>query len=244
MNNKIHQHIVGSKAAGRKLFAILVDPDHFDIKAIETAEECNVDYLMIGGSLLTSGKIDDCVDRIRKITNIPVLLFPGSTLQLTQKADAILLLSLISGRNPELLIGKHVEAAPFIKSSGIEVLPTGYILIEGGNATSVAYMSNTLPIPYAKPEIAACTALAGEQLGLKLIYLEAGSGALYPVSTEMINAVNKEISLPIIVGGGINSSEKALAAFKAGADMVVVGTAAENKVEVIRSITTKIKEKA
>jgi putative glycerol-1-phosphate prenyltransferase len=165
-----------------------------------------------------------------------VVLFPGDNLQINSHADAILFLSLISGRNPDLLIGKHVISAPILKDSGIEVVSTGYMLIDGGTPTSVSYMSNTTPIPANKRDIAVCTAMAGEMLGLKLIFMDAGSGALNPVGENMISAVKKSIDIPLIVGGGIRSAEKAKAAFEAGADVVVVGNAIESNKDLIREI--------
>jgi putative glycerol-1-phosphate prenyltransferase len=152
------------------------------------------------------------------------------------KADAILLLSLISGRNAELLIGQHVHAAPLLKKSKLEIIPTGYILIDGGKPTSVSYVSNTLPIPNNKPAIALCTALAGEQLGLQCIYLEAGSGAEIAVSSDLIATVRKEISVPLIVGGGIRTQEQAQLAWKAGADIIVVGSAVEKDPSFLKSL--------
>ncbi|MEM9025002.1 MAG: geranylgeranylglyceryl/heptaprenylglyceryl phosphate synthase, partial [Bacteroidota bacterium] len=151
-------------------------------------------------------------------------------------ADAILLLSLISGRNAELLIGHHVVAAPYLKASGLEVLPTGYILVDGGRPTTASYMSHTTPVPSDKKDVAACTALAGEMLGLRMIYLDAGSGALQPVPPAMIRAVQAQVQVPVIVGGGVTNAEQARQAYEAGADVLVVGTAAEKDVQVIREI--------
>jgi putative glycerol-1-phosphate prenyltransferase len=167
------------------------------------------------------------VEAIHEHSNIPAILFPGSSLHIDPAADAILLLSLISGRNPDLLIGQHVVAAPLLRKSGLEVLPTGYMLIESGRQTTVSYISNTLPIPRDKPSIAACTAMAGELLGLRNIFLDAGSGAQYPVPVETIAAVRSVVDTPIIVGGGINSFEKAHNALEAGADVIVVGNGIE-----------------
>ena len=179
--------------------------------------------ILIGGSIVFNG-IDETVKTIKSLTSKPVYLFPGSILQVSKYADGILLLSLISGRNPEFLIGNHVLAAPKIKKSGIEVIPTGYILVNSGIDTSVSYMSNTAPIPYCKNDIAVATALAGEMLGLQTIYLEAGSGALKPVSAKMISEVKSQIKIPLIVGGGIKTTEQLYAILQAGADMVVIGT--------------------
>ena len=164
---------------------------------------------------------------LKQKSKIPIILFPGNVLQITPRADAILLLSLISGRNPEYLIGNHVIAAPILKKTDLEIIPTAYILIENGRTTSVEYMSNTKPIPADKVDLTVATAMAGEMLGHKLVYLEAGSGALETVNTEMIREVRKQINIPLIVGGGIHTPEQISNIYRAGADMVVVGTAIE-----------------
>lgn len=174
-----------------------------------------------------NGNLDSTILKIKEACDIPVILFPGSTMQISYAADAILYLSLISGRNAELLIGKQIETAPFLASSPLEVLSTGYMLIDGGVPTSVSYMSNTMPIPAGKKDIAVCTALAGELLGMKVIFMDAGSGAKIPISSEMIKTVSSKVNIPIIVGGGIQSPEKALANVKAGADIIVIGNAIE-----------------
>jgi putative glycerol-1-phosphate prenyltransferase len=182
---------------------------------------------MVGGSLV-SDSIDYCIDEIKKNSKLPVVLFPGSLLQISNKADAILLLSLISGRNPEYLIGNHVIASPILRKSKLEILPTGYMLVESGKVTSVQYISNTCPIPADKLDIAVATAVAGEMLGFKLIYLEAGSGAIQHVPVEMISAVKRNISVPLIVGGGIKTRSQLDNIFDAGADIVVIGNSLEN----------------
>jgi phosphoglycerol geranylgeranyltransferase len=230
----------------RKKFAVLVDPDKYSasgIKNIAVAAETNkVDFLFFGGSLLTEDNHDRYISIIKDHCSIPVLLFPGSYLQLKGKTDGILLLSLISGRNPDMLIGKHVIAAPYLRASNLEILPTGYMLIESGRPTTVSYMSNSTPIPSDKDDIAACTAMAGEMLGLKLIYLDAGSGALHPVSSSMIGLVRKNIGIPLIVGGGIKSSRQAITACNAGADVIVVGNAIEHDQKLIGSIAGAIQK--
>ena len=227
------------QSPGKKL-AILIDPDHSDelrlIKLCREAVKYKVDFFLIGGSLLVNGKVSSTLAILKKNSNIPLLLFPGNSMQINSKADAILLLSLISGRNAELLIGQHVQAAPLLKKSKLEIIPTGYILIDGGKPTSVSYISNTLPIPNNKPAIAACTALAGEQLGLQCIYLEAGSGAEIPVSAELITAVKKEISVPLIVGGGIRTNKQANDAWNAGADIIVIGSAVEKNMQLLKEL--------
>lgn len=197
------------------------------------------DFFFVGGSLLLRDSLESCIDTIKQVSKTPVVLFPGSTQQVSAKADGILLLSLISGRNPELLIGQHVTAAPYLKKSGLEILPTGYILIDCGRATTVSYISNTQPIPYDKPEIAACTALAGEMLGLGLIYLDGGSGAQKPVSEKCIRMVKNEVNIPLITGGGIRSLQDAENAWNAGSDVVVVGTAFEQEPELVNSFRNR-----
>ncbi len=237
---------ISSKAAlGKKQFAVLVDPDKHHEQQFESlavlAGEAGVDYLFVGGSLLTHDRLDICLRTLAKHSAIPKIIFPGSTLQINPLADGILFLSLISGRNPEMLIGKHVVAAPYLKNSGLEILATGYMLIESGNSTTALYMSNTLPIPAAKSDIAACTAMAGEMLGLKLIYLDAGSGAQNPVPAEMIRRVKQNISVPLIVGGGLRTPELALKSLEAGADVIVVGNAIEKDKDLIFSIAEAVK---
>jgi phosphoglycerol geranylgeranyltransferase len=224
-------------AEGQKQLAILIDPDKNNgnelIDAAAMAEEAGADYLFVGGSLLTRDNMKNSIDVLKENCKLPVLIFPGNLLQVVDNADAILLLSLISGRNPEMLIGNHIVAAPMIKNSGLEVIPTGYMLIESGKITSVLYMSNTLPIPFDKTDIAVCTAMAGEMLGLKAIFMDAGSGAIHNIPMEMVRAVRQEISVPLIVGGGIRTPEAALEIWDAGADIVVVGNAAETHPDII-----------
>lgn len=218
----------------KKQIAVLVDPDKMDVSKLKklatAAVQANIDFFLVGGSLLVKDKLEDTVVFLKKHTKKKVYLFPGNPTQITKKADGILLLSLISGRNPDLLIGHHVQAASILKQSKLHIFSVGYMLIESGASTTVSYISNTTPIPANKPEIAACTALAGEQLGLKCIYLEAGSGALHSVSNATIQAVRKEISIPLIVGGGMRSATQIEAAFHAGADIVVIGTAIEKDI--------------
>ena len=241
MEKEIYDLILKSKSKGKKLFAVLIDPDKFDsTDVIERSKNAAVDLILVGGSILSSGNFENCIQIIKKSTSIPLVIFPGNILQISPNADAILLLSLISGRNPELLIGKHVVAAPLLKSSKLEILPTGYMLIESGKQTTALYMSNTNPIPYEKNDIASCTALAGEMLGHKLIYMDAGSGASKPVSVEMIKQVSSVISIPLIIGGGINSVEKTMDACRAGADVVVVGNAIENDLSLIESLSKTV----
>jgi putative glycerol-1-phosphate prenyltransferase len=209
--------------------AILVDPDKtkdLDRMTVLAAEK-KVDALLVGGSLISHGSMDETIQRIKKNYAGPVVIFPGDVTQTSPFADAILFLSLISGRNADLLIGKHVLSAPILKKSGIEVVACGYMLVNSGTPTSVEYISNTVPIPHNKSDIASATAMAGEMLGLKCIYMESGSGAEQEVSMEMIEQVSKSIDIPLIIGGGIKSKAGVELAWKAGATMVVVGTAVE-----------------
>lgn len=229
----------------KKQIAILIDPDKTDgkklKKTVEAAEKAGIDFYLVGGSLLVKNNLEETVAGIKKHTKKKVFLFPGNPAQISNKADGILLLSLISGRNADLLIGQHVQAASVLKNSKLEIIPTGYILIDGGTATTVSYISNTTPIPANKPEIAASTAIAGELLGLKIIYLEAGSGAKDAVPEKMIAMVKENISVPLIVGGGMKDVEQIKTAFAAGADIIVIGTAIENDVNFLNEIK-KIKK--
>jgi phosphoglycerol geranylgeranyltransferase len=243
-NNSTYQFIIKKKNQGNKLLAILIDPDKQEISSLQkTISDVNsyADVIFIGGSLLVKDKFEETVKAIKSLSNLPVILFPGNAFQVSSNADAILLLSLISGRNPDLLIGQHVIAANTIKESKLEVLPTGYMLIESGRQTTASYISQTAPIPSHKPEIAAITALAGEQLGFKIIYLDGGSGAINPVPAEMIAAVRKTVGLPIIAGGGIKNADQASEACFAGADIIVIGTAFEKDKSIIKSISEAIR---
>jgi phosphoglycerol geranylgeranyltransferase len=220
-----------ARARGQKQLSVLIDPDktcrdHI-IRLAELAAESRVSYFLWGGSLVSGGQAEYYLSLLRAHTQLPIVLFPGNAYQLYKQADAILFLSLISGRNPDFLIGQQVLAAPHLKRMRLEVIPTGYMLIDGGSHSSAAYMSNTQPIPSDKPEIASCTALAGAYLGLQTIYLDAGSGARRPVPAETIAAVHKEVDLPLIVGGGLRKPEDAEKAFTAGADLLVVGNGLE-----------------
>ncbi len=233
--------------SGRKSLAILIDPDSIqDASSLQPllnlARECCVDFFFVGGSLITHNSLTSTIQHIRNETDIPVILFPGNNMQIDLQADAILFLSLISGRNPELLIGQHVVAAPILRSSDIQVLPTGYMLIGNERNSSVAYMSNTNPIPSDKFAVAASTAMAGEMLGLQLIYLDGGSGVKDCIQPRMISSVKKNISCPLIIGGGINSKEKARSVLRAGADLIVVGNALENDPNLLIPISEAIYE--
>lgn len=244
MKQNIYQQFISRKRSGKKSFAVLIDPDKVNAKSIaalvELSVEAKVDYFFVGGSLVISHHLDECIQQIKTACSIPVILFPGSPSQVSKYADALLYLSLISGRNPELLIGQHVISAPFVKKSGLEIMPTGYMVIDGGAPTTVSYISNASPIPADKSEIAMCTAMAGEMLGMKLIYMDAGSGARRPITEQMIEKVAQHIDVPLIVGGGIVDPEKAYLNCKAGADIIVVGNAIEKDISLITEISAAI----
>jgi phosphoglycerol geranylgeranyltransferase len=231
----------------RKSIAVLVDPDKAEDSAklqhlINLANENCIDYFFVGGSLVTTTNMSEVVTTIKENVSIPVVIFPGNSFQIEPNADAILFLSLISGRNPELLIGQHVVAAPILRNTKLEVIPTGYMLINSGKVTSAAYISNTTPLPEDKYSLAACTALAGEMLGLQLIYIDAGSGADREISQRMIASVRKSVNVPLIVGGGINTAQKAITALEAGADLIVIGNALEKDPDLLNEVSEKIYE--
>jgi putative glycerol-1-phosphate prenyltransferase len=244
MTNRIYQSLLLRKEKGQKSFAVLIDPDKVTAdkmdELIALAVEAKVDYLFIGGSLVISNTLDEVVQQAKRGCDIPVILFPGSPSQVSRYADALLYLSLISGRNPELLIGQHVISAPFVKQSGLEIMSTGYMVIDGGAPTTVSYISNATPIPADKNEIAMCTAMAGEMLGMKLIYMDAGSGARRPITEAMIEKVAKVIEAPLVVGGGITDPEKAYRNCKAGADVIVIGNAIEKDASLIKEMSAAI----
>ena len=238
----VHHQLSQGHKQGKKSLAILIDPDKVQLKSsllslVEKINASSIDYILVGGSLLMHDHTKELIDVLKSNTPKPVILFPGSPSQISGNADALLFLSVISGRNPELLIGQQVVAAPIIKQLKLETISTGYMLIDCGRSTSASYMSNTTPIPYNKPEIATATAMAGEMLGLQCIYMDGGSGADQPISTEMINSVRKNTSLPLIIGGGISSKKNLDKAFEAGADVVVIGTAFESNPELIQQLS-------
>jgi phosphoglycerol geranylgeranyltransferase len=242
----IYHSLQEKKLKGQKSFAVLLDPDKLDEvsckKMVKLGVEHNISYFFVGGSLLTDDSLATTIRIIKAESTIPVIIFPGSNNQICREADGILLLSLISGRNADALIGQHVIAAPILKQSGLEILSTGYMLVDCGRQTTVSYISNTTPIPYDKPAIAACTAMAGEMLGLKLIYLDGGSGAQNPVGGDMIRMVRKSVEAPIIVGGGINTREKAYNTLMAGADVVVVGNGIEKNPGLLSEVASIVHE--
>ncbi len=230
----VYQYIIQKKSAGQKMLALLLDPDRCDVFGVSRLEKmllhCHPGLIFVGGSLV-SADTSAFVSMVKSVTTVPVVLFPGNVSQFSDSADALLFISLLSGRNPEFIIGQHVVAAPLIKHSGMETISTGYLLIDGNNVTSVQYMSNTMPIPSNKIDIAVATAMAAEMLGMKMVYLEAGSGAQCPVPAPLIEAVRHELTVPLIVGGGLNSPEKIESACRAGADIIVIGNALEKNLE-------------
>ena len=246
MKNHIYQQLITARAQQKKSFAVLIDPDKTESRDLENlillGKNAKVDYWFVGGSLVVSNHLEQLVADLKTKSDIPVILFPGSPSQVTPKADALLYLSLISGRNPELLIGQHVLSAPAVKQSGLEILSTGYMVIDGGAPTTVSYISNAAPIPANKNEIALCTALAGEMLGMKLIYMDAGSGAQKPIPAEMIHTVASQITVPLIVGGGITTPDKAAENCRAGANLIVGGNAIEKDPGLITAIGAAVKD--
>ncbi len=244
MQKQIHETILSRSIQHKKMLAVLIDPDKVNFDAfgdfLDSCVQNKIDFFLVGGSLITKPVIAQVIEQIRKLSLIPIILFPGNSLHIEPSAAAILLLSLISGRNPEYLIGQHVVAAPILKQSNLEIISTGYILVDSGQQTTVSYISNTTPIPADKPDVAVCTAMAGEMLGQKIIYLDAGSGAKYPVSGKMIKKVKHNISVPLIVGGGINTAEKAYLALEAGADVIVIGNAFEKNPALLPEIANLV----
>lgn len=240
----VYSSLVERKQSGLRSFVVLIDPDKVTSSSlsslVQKASKSGVDYFFVGGSLVVSDHLDDCIQQIKNESSIPVILFPGSPSQLSRHADALLYLSLISGRNPELLIGQHVISAPFVKKSGLEIISTGYMVVDGGAPTTVSYISGAAPIPADKAEIALCTAMAGEMLGQKLIYMDAGSGAKKPITEEMISVVAQNIEVPLVVGGGIRDAEKAYLNCKAGADVIVVGNAIEKEPSLLEEMAAAV----
>ena len=226
------KEIISSKISkGEKQWCVLIDPDKLIFEEINELisliNSSSCDFILVGGSLINHQMFDDYLKAIKRLSSKPVLIFPGDNQQISKYADGLFLLSLISGRNPELLIGQHVKSAFKIRASNLEILPCGYILIEGESLNSAIYMSESLPIPKNKSSIAAATALAGEQLGMQFIYLDKGSGAEKSIGNKMIIDVKKTINIPLIVGGGINSQQDLENVWNAGADIAVIGTSIE-----------------
>ena len=239
---QVYTKIIESRK--QKKFALLIDPDNCGEDTlkfrIEQANNALVDFIFVGGSLITKENMGNCLAEIRSNTDIPVILFPGNGSHIHSDADAILFLSLISGRNADLLIGNHVHTAPLLREMNLETIPTGYMLVESGKLTTAQYMSGSLPIPHDKPEVAMATAIAGEMLGLKAIYMDAGSGAQMPISEKMIQGVKKNISIPLILGGGIRDVQTAEKMARAGADIIVVGNAIEKHPQMIQEFADAI----
>lgn len=229
---------------GKKQLAILIDPDKQTIESLQAlvalANNARVDFFFVGGSLLLENRFEQTIETIKQHSSIPVVIFPGNSYQVSAKADGLLFLSLLSGRNPEYLIGQQVIAAPLVKEAGLKVIPTAYLLVDGGRISTTSYVTQTVPIPNDKPDIAIATALAGEMLGMKLIYLEAGSGALNSVSPALIRAVKQNVGIPVIVGGGIRSAEQAEGICRAGADLIVVGNVLEKEPELLMEISLAV----
>lgn len=231
MNNSVLKHIQASAKKGKKLLAILLDPDKTSLEKISNTtkriEQLKADFIFVGGSTVANGLTNLFVEKLKENSQIPIVLFPGDYSQVTNKADALLFLSLLSGRNPEYLIEQQIKAVPYLKNSSLEIIPTGYILIDGGTNSSVLKVSKTSPISQKNIELAVDTAVAGMYKGKQLIYLEAGSGAKIPVSEQLISEVKKALNIPLIVGGGIRSTKQLKKAYNCGADLVVIGTAFE-----------------
>jgi phosphoglycerol geranylgeranyltransferase len=240
MKSDLQSTLSAAKQENRCLFAMLIDPDtkpNSDLeRRVKMAEASGVNMFFVGGSLLKEDFFEETIRTIKSVSSLPVVLFPGSALQVSAYADAILFLSLISGRNPDLLIGQQVIAAPYVKKSGLEVLSTGYMLVDGGTLTTAHYVSQTSPIPAGNISVAVNTAVAGELLGLSCLYLDCGSGAKNPVSPEMIQAVSEAVDIPVIVGGGMRTEEQIRLAAQSGANVVVVGNAIEENENLIYSL--------
>lgn len=232
MKKNILNHIIKNKQSGNKLLAILLDPDKLSRdqlpESLTKISGHKVNYIFVGGSAVSNGITDLFVKRIKELTQIPIVLFPGDFSQLTNHADSVLFLSLLSGRNPEYLVDQQIKSVKFLKESNIEIIPTGYVLIDGDVVSSVQKVSNTKPIPQENMDEIVNTSLAGQFLGKQIIYLEAGSGAKKSIDTKIIRQVSKSITIPLIVGGGIRTKLQLENAYKNGADIVVIGTAFEH----------------
>jgi putative glycerol-1-phosphate prenyltransferase len=229
------------KNDGKKALAVLIDPDQTEENVLNIAHLCqsnSIEFVLVGGSLTTAGILSETIKNIQKNYFGKIYIFPGNEFMIDNNADGILFLSLLSGRNPEYLIGKHLIAAPILAASNLEVIPTAYLLIDGGKETSVSYISNTKPIPSDKPDIAMATALAGKMLGMQCVYMDAGSGALNPIPEKMISLVIKSVDLPLIIGGGIKDIDAAAKVYNAGADIIVIGNGAEDDKSIIGQIAS------
>ncbi|WP_033959857.1 geranylgeranylglyceryl/heptaprenylglyceryl phosphate synthase [Psychroserpens jangbogonensis] len=230
----VYNNILNSISKGEKLLAVLIDPDKMAVEMvsgfIKKVNQSIATHIFVGGSTVDENETQELVVKIKVHTNLPIVLFPGDVTQITNQADALLFLSLISGTNPDYLISKHIKAVSKLRSSNLEVIPTGYVLIENGKQTSVEKVTKTKPLSRQNVQQIVDTAKAGELLGMQLVYLEAGSGALNPVPLEIISTVKQELSIPLIVGGGIRSKKQLEEAYNSGANLVVIGTAFEEDV--------------
>ncbi len=239
------EQIYKIKSKEKKALAVLIDPDQPTESVAKIAQQCEmhqVDFIFVGGSIVTTGVLSQTIAEIKQNCRCSIYIFPGNEFMIDEQADGILFLSLLSGRNPEYLIGKQVVSAPVLAASSLDVVPTAYLLIDGGRETSVSYISNTKPIPADKPDIAMATALAGKLLGMQCIYMDAGSGALQCISTKMVNRVKQQVKLPLIIGGGIRNAETARDLYKAGADILVIGNGVEQSESLI-ALISEVKNK-
>ena len=227
------QHILSSKKTKNKLLAVLIDPEKFNKEIVLLAQKSRPDFIFLGGSTVTKRQFNSAVRFINKNCSVPLVIFPGDEKQISNEASAFLLLSLLSGRNPEFLIGKQVKSAMTLKKSGLEIISTAYILLDERQKSSVSRVTGTRGISQKKIKEILSTALAGEQLGFQCVYLEAGSGVIQKVSEKIIHDTSQLLKIPLIVGGGINSEEKAVLSWRSGADIVVVGNAIEKNPELM-----------
>jgi putative glycerol-1-phosphate prenyltransferase len=234
MNKSVLTYIKEASKKGEKLLAILLDPDKIKIIEVELIcsriDTLNADFIFVGGSTVSNGYTHRLIKEIKKFSQKPIILFPGDYSQITNEADALLFLSLLSGRNPEYLIEQQIKAVPYLKNTNLEIIPTGYVLIDGGTNSSVLKVSKTSPISQENVDLAIATAVAGMYKGKQLIYLEAGSGAKIPVNSKIVSEVKKQLYVPLIVGGGIRTEQQINNAYNCGADIVVVGTAFEKNI--------------
>lgn len=239
----IYLTILKSISVNKKLLAVLIDPDKFAIEKvsefIEKVNQSVATHVFVGGSRVNEQGTEAVVIEIKKYTKLPIILFPGDVNQITDKADALLFLSLISGRNPEYLIGQHVKAISKLRNTDLEIISTGYLLIENGKKTAVEEVTESNPMPVKITQDIVDTAIAGELLGMKLIYLEAGSGAKTPVTDQIISCVKQQLNIPLVVGGGIRNKEQLVNAYRAGADLVVIGTAFEEDESFFKELTSE-----
>ncbi len=245
MSASIYKNILNKRNLGIKSLAVLIDPDHYKLSQLEclirVSEEHQVDYFFVGGSLILQDRLPETLKLIRELSRIPIILFPGSGFQIHYNADALLFLSVVSGRNADFLIGKQVEAAPTIRHTRLETIGTAYMLIDGRSSNTASYISHTMPIPFDKPEIAVATALASQYLGFKLVYADAGSGAKQSIPPEMVMRLREVLDIPLVVGGGIRDLAAAKSLLQNGADIIVIGNALESNPNWIADIAPLVK---